>query len=88
MWTKEKLHLLTTMVPKRQKRGFFSMLLVPRMMGAISPTMVAIVGLDGAGGTQALYRLKLGEVIITAPTIGYYVQIVCIQIKRFQYRKC
>ena len=31
---------------------------------------VLMVGLDGAGKTTILYKLKLGEVITTIPTIG------------------
>ena len=30
-----------------------------------------ILGLDGAGKTQYLYKLKLGEIVSTVPTIGF-----------------
>ena len=33
-----------------------------------------MVGLDPAGKTTILYQLKLGEVVITIPTIGFNVQ--------------
>nr|ACA09647.1 putative ADP-ribosylation factor-like protein 1 [Starmerella bombicola] len=35
---------------------------------------VLILGLDGAGKTTILYRLHLGEVISTVPTIGFNVE--------------
>ena len=41
---------------------------------------VLMVGLDGAGKTTLLYRLKLGEVRVTIPTIGFNVEEV-------QYKK-
>lgn len=35
---------------------------------------ILILGLDGAGKTTILYRLHLGEVISTTPTIGFNVE--------------
>eukprot|EP00766_Chilomastix_caulleryi_P003755 gnl/Chilomastix_caulleri/4874.p1 GENE.gnl/Chilomastix_caulleri/4874~~gnl/Chilomastix_caulleri/4874.p1 ORF type:complete len:52 (-),score=14.99 gnl/Chilomastix_caulleri/4874:209-364(-) len=32
---------------------------------------ILMVGLDAAGKTTILYRLKLGEVVSTIPTIGF-----------------
>lgn len=32
------------------------------------------VGLDAAGKTTVLYKLKLGEVVTTIPTIGFNVE--------------
>ena len=37
---------------------------------------ILIVGLDGAGKTTILYKLKLGEVVTTIPTIGFNVETV------------
>ena len=37
---------------------------------------VLMVGLDNAGKTTLLYKLKLGEVLSTAPTIGFNVETV------------
>lgn len=31
-----------------------------------------VVGLDAAGKTTILYKLKLGEIVTTIPTIGKY----------------
>jgi ADP-ribosylation factor 1/2 len=39
-------------------------------------TKIVMVGLDAAGKTTVLYKLKLGEVITTAPTIGFNVETV------------
>ena len=34
---------------------------------------VLMLGLDGAGKTTILYSLKLGDVLMTIPTIGFNV---------------
>jgi len=35
---------------------------------------ILMVGLDAAGKTTILYKLKLGEVVFTIPTIGFNVE--------------
>lgn len=35
-----------------------------------------VVGLDAAGKTTILYKLKLGEIVTTIPTIGFNVETV------------
>ncbi|ORX95273.1 ARF/SAR superfamily [Basidiobolus meristosporus CBS 931.73] len=37
---------------------------------------ILILGLDGAGKTTILYRLQIGEVVATIPTIGFNVETV------------
>ncbi|XP_014677967.1 PREDICTED: ADP-ribosylation factor 4 [Priapulus caudatus] len=37
---------------------------------------ILMVGLDAAGKTTILYRLKLGEIVTTIPTIGFNVETV------------
>ncbi|EPQ02806.1 ADP-ribosylation factor 1 [Myotis brandtii] len=37
---------------------------------------ILMVGLDGAGKTTILYKLKLGEILTTIPTIGFNVETV------------
>merc|ERR1712013_568947 len=37
---------------------------------------ILMVGLDAAGKTTILYKLKLGEVVTTIPTIGFNVESV------------
>jgi len=37
---------------------------------------ILMVGLDAAGKTTILYKLKLGEIVTTIPTIGKYYYIV------------
>ncbi len=37
---------------------------------------VLMVGLDAAGKTTILYKMKLGEVVTTIPTIGFNVETV------------
>merc|ERR1712216_290323 len=46
-----------------------------RLLGDQDMRMV-MVGLDAAGKTTVLYRLKLGEVLTTTPTIGFNVEEV------------
>merc|ERR550537_771918 len=42
-----------------------------------SKTMrILMVGLDAAGKTTILYKLKLGEIVTTTPTIGFHVETV------------
>lgn len=38
---------------------------------------ILMVGLDAAGKTTILYKLKLGEIVTTIPTIGKYIIIIC-----------
>ena len=37
---------------------------------------ILMVGLDAAGKTTILYKLKLGEIVTTIPTIGKYITII------------
>ena len=39
-------------------------------------TLFFKVGLDAAGKTTILYKLKLGEIVTTIPTIGFNVETV------------
>lgn len=45
---------------------------------------VLILGLDGAGKTTILYRLQVGEVVTTIPTIGFNVESVTYKNLHFQ----
>ncbi|XP_014783760.1 ADP-ribosylation factor 4 [Octopus bimaculoides] len=49
--------------------------LFQRMFGK-SQMRILMVGLDAAGKTTILYKLKLGEVVTTIPTIGFNVETV------------
>jgi len=46
-----------------------------RMLGS-REMRILMVGLDAAGKTTILYKLKLGEVVTTIPTIGFNVETV------------
>ena len=37
---------------------------------------ILMVGLDSAGITTILYKLKIGEVVTTIPTIGFNVETI------------
>ena len=41
------------------------------------------VGLDNAGKTTTLYRLHLGETVVTTPTVGSNVE--CVQYKNLRF---
>lgn len=45
---------------------------------------VLILGLDNAGKTTILYKLQMGEVVTTVPTIGFNVETVQYKSLRFQ----
>ena len=40
---------------------------------------LAMLGLDNAGKTTVLYKLKLNEVVTTIPTVGFNVEQVSFQ---------
>jgi len=44
---------------------------------------ILMVGLDAAGKTTILYKLKLGEIVTTIPTIGFNVETI--EYKRLQF---
>jgi len=50
-------------------------------MGKKKELRILMVGLDAAGKTTILYKLKLGEVVTTIPTIGFNVETV-------EYKSC
>jgi ADP-ribosylation factor 1/2 len=39
---------------------------------------ILMVGLDAAGKTTILYKLKLGEIVTTIPTIGECFQLITV----------
>jgi len=47
------------------------------------PVRILMVGLDAAGKTTILYKLKLGEVVETVPTIGFNVETVTYKSLKF-----
>ncbi|CAJ1348966.1 unnamed protein product [Effrenium voratum] len=46
-----------------------------RMLGS-KDMRILMLGLDAAGKTTILYRLKLAEVVTTVPTVGFNVEVV------------
>jgi ADP-ribosylation factor-like protein 1 len=45
---------------------------------------ILMLGLDSAGKTTILYRMQIGEVVSTIPTIGFNVETVQYQNIKFQ----
>ncbi|CAG8526700.1 6261_t:CDS:2 [Gigaspora rosea] len=64
------------------RSGYFSRLLA-RLWGE-KEVRILILGLDGAGKTTILYRLQIGEVVTTIPTIGFNVETVTYKNIKFQ----
>ena len=46
------------------------------LLGNNSPLRILMLGLDAAGKTTILYKLKLGESLISVPSIGFNVEEV------------
>jgi len=44
---------------------------------------ILMLGLDAAGKTTILYKLKLGEVVSSVPTIGFNVE--CLEYKNIKF---
>merc|ERR1712057_82842 len=47
-----------------------------KLFGGKREMRILMVGLDAAGKTTILYKLKLGEIVTTIPTIGFNVETV------------
>ena len=46
------------------------------LLGNNSPLRILMLGIDAAGKTTILYKLKLGESLNSVPTIGFNVEEV------------
>ena len=44
-----------------------------------APARVCMIGLDGAGKTTVLYKMKFNETVTTIPTIGFNVDEITIK---------
>merc|ERR1712096_398155 len=60
--------------PNSKDMGIFSKVF-SKLVGK-KDCRILMVGLDAAGKTTILYKLKLGEVVTTIPTIGFNVETV------------
>ncbi|KAL5100559.1 hypothetical protein RYX36_004886 [Vicia faba] len=49
---------------------------------------ILMVGLDAAGKTTILYKLKLGEIVTTIPTIGKFLGSACVHISKCTNQIC
>ncbi|KAK3276520.1 Arf GTPase arf3 [Cymbomonas tetramitiformis] len=59
---------------------------ISRLMSAFGEreARILVLGLDNAGKTTILYRLQVGEVVSTIPTIGFNVETVTYKNIKFQ----
>ncbi|GMH02852.1 hypothetical protein Nepgr_004691 [Nepenthes gracilis] len=56
--------------------GINSSRLMKRLLSSKRELKILMVGLDASGKTTILYKLKLGEVVRTVPTVGFNVETV------------
>lgn len=54
---------------------------IAELFSGMEEARITMIGLDAAGKSTILYKLKLGEVVQTLPTIGFNVETV-------QYKDC
>ncbi|CDZ97205.1 small monomeric gtpase [Phaffia rhodozyma] len=64
--------------------SLFSSLTSLSLWGKDKEVRILMVGLDSAGKTTILYRLQIGEVVSTIPTIGFNVESVQYKNIKFQ----
>jgi GTPase SAR1 family protein len=65
----------TVEVPQNYPMGLSISSLLSQLWGK-KEMRILMVGLDAAGKTTILYKLKLGEIVTTIPTIGFNVETV------------
>lgn len=58
------------------------------MMFPAKEYKIVVVGLDNAGKTTTLYKLHLGEVVTTHPTVGSNVEELVYKNIRFEVPPC
>ncbi len=56
--------------------SWMGQLLTKLFSGFRQEAKILLVGLDAAGKTSLLYKLKLGETVVTIPTVGFNVEQV------------
>ena len=71
----EKLCLLILHLPPPSIMGLTFSKLFDKLWGK-KEMRILMVGLDAAGKTTILYKLKLGEIVTTIPTIGMWCSLV------------
>lgn len=57
--------------------------IISRLFSGKKEMRILMLGLDAAGKTTILYKLKLGEVLTTIPTVGFNVETV--QYKKIEF---
>ena len=57
--------------------------ILDKLSGGPRDTRIIMIGLDAAGKTTILYKLKLGDVIHSTPTIGFNVESVIYKTLKF-----
>ena len=61
-------------------KSFYPIQVLMKALGGNRPDYrIVMLGLDAAGKTTILYKLRLGEVVTTIPTIGFNVETVAVK---------
>ena len=63
-------------IHKKMGKIFSMFQSVYERFGSTTPVRLLLLGLDAAGKTTILYKLKLNETVSTIPTIGFNVENV------------
>jgi ADP-ribosylation factor family len=69
-----KRHVKADIFNSIDRMGILISTLMDRFFGPMT-ARILMVGLDNAGKTTVLYKLKLGEVVTTIPTVGFNVEV-------------
>eukprot|EP01089_Gocevia_fonbrunei_P013520 TRINITY_DN3475_c0_g1_i1.p1 TRINITY_DN3475_c0_g1~~TRINITY_DN3475_c0_g1_i1.p1 ORF type:complete len:196 (-),score=21.17 TRINITY_DN3475_c0_g1_i1:88-675(-) len=64
------------LTPSRNSKDNKMGIIAKLFNGLKKEVRILMIGLDAAGKTTCLYKLKLGEVVTTIPTIGFNVETV------------
>lgn len=62
--------------------------ILKKLWGGDKEVRILILGLDGAGKTTILYRLQMGEVVSTVPTLGFNVETLTYKNLKFNVWDC
>ena len=69
-WLRYDAHVMMWTVLWRKERKILKRMKLTEKVYCFSMLFLFSVGLDAAGKTTILYKLKLGEIVTTIPTIG------------------
>ncbi|KAJ1746960.1 Arf GTPase arl1 [Coemansia sp. RSA 1821] len=84
MLSRPQLKVILTAATAAAKAMRRKQLLFNQLVFGDKEVRILILGLDGAGKTTILYRMQIGDVVSTIPTIGFNVETVTYKNIKFQ----